>query len=410
MQKALRKIVYAIISAILVAGLFACSSFPSYGYIRSLQADEYFNAPSELLYYYDSGESGAKERAQSTLKQINDSIACIEYNLSAEKEGGDIYRFNHASAGEEVVVSKETYEVFLNARSIWEKTEGAYNPAVRLLVDLWGFSPRFNDGAEVVTQYDRESASTPPEQKYIDLFKTLTNFGDIEATETDGVYTLKKPSNTAANDGVTYSMQLDFGGYGKGYAAKRSAEMITGAGFNLGYVSFGSSSLHLLSRPQTGKGDKSEWQLKLTYPSSTGANSGDWYVSLYAENSGVATSGDYERFYEKDGIIYSHIIDASTGKPIGNGICTATIIGKDAAAADALTTAILVMGKDRAIEFINRYLTDCKVVFAVRDGGVLGIYTNQPESSIALNPAHNNLKVLAYGDGNGRIKVNANEN
>ena len=406
MLKKFIKIILCVIMTAVTAVFSFCPSLHSYGYIRNLQASEYFNAPSEFLYYYNETVSGEKERAQSLLKEIDTDLKKIEYNLSAESDGGDIYRFNHASAGETVTVSEETYKVFLNAYSLWEKTDGAYNPSVRLLVDLWGFSPRFSQNGGEAQPYDR-TENEPPKQKYIDAFKTITNFGDIKANEIDGVYTLKKPETSVTVDGVIYSMQLDFGGYGKGYASKITAEIITGAGFNFGYVSFGGSSLHLLARPdEKNKNAERDWQLKLTYPSSDGAKSGDFYASVYAKNSGVATSGDYERFYEKDGIIYSHIIDATTGAPINNGVCTATIIGKDSAEADALTTALLVMGKDKAIDFVNKELTGSKVIFAVReDNGVLGVYTNLSKNEITLNFAHK-LRLRAVGDGNGRIKEN----
>ena len=409
MRKKIKKIISLILSAVTLTAFSACSSFSSLGYIRNVQASEYFNSPSEWLYYYDKGEVGAKERANGLLKEIDERLCGIEYNLSAEKAGGDIYRFNQAPAGSVVEVSKETYEVFSEAYSIWQKTDGAFNPAVRLLVDLWGFSPRFRQTGGEAQPYDREEENCLPNQKYIELFKSLTNFGDITAEYSDGVYTLKKPENSVTADGVTYSMQLDFGGYGKGYAAKKAAEIITEANFSFGYVSLGGSSLHLLSKPDgNNKNAKQDWQLKLTYPSQVGAANGDWYAAVYASNAGVSTGGDYERFYEKDGKIYSHIIDATTGKPISNGVCTATIIGKDAATADALTTALCVMGKDRAIEFINGYLTDCKVIFAVRkEDGVLEIYTNLNKNEITLNFAHDNLRLTASGE-NGRIKENDN--
>ena len=74
-----------------------------------------------------------------------------------------------------------------------------------------------------------------------------------------------------------------------------------------------------------------------------------------------------------------------------------------------MTTAICVMGKDKAIDFINRRLTDCKVTFAVREqDGTLSVYTNALASEITLNTAHGNLRLQASGDGNGRIEVKNN--
>jgi thiamine biosynthesis lipoprotein len=77
----------------------------------------------------------------------------------------------------------------------------------------------------------------------------------------------------------------------------------------------------------------------------------------------ISTSGDYEQYYIIDDVRYCHIIDPTTGKPVQTGIMTATIIGGSAAEDDALTTAIMTMGKDKAIEFINTKLSDRYVAF-----------------------------------------------
>ena len=89
----------------------------------------------------------------------------------------------------------------------------------------------------------------------------------------------------------------------------------------------------------------------------------DPYFMTKIRNEKLSTSGDNEQRYFIDGVRYCHIIDPTTGKPIRTGIMSATVIGGSAAEDDALTTAIMAMGKERASNFIKEKLTDRKVVF-----------------------------------------------
>ena len=93
------------------------------------------------------------------------------------------------------------------------------------------------------------------------------------------------------------------------------------------------------------------------------SNKRDGYVKVKTFDEKLSTSGDNEQRYFIDGVRYCHIIDPTTGKPVQTGIMSVTIIGGSAAEDDALTTAIMAMGKEKAISFIEEHLTDRKVVF-----------------------------------------------
>jgi thiamine biosynthesis lipoprotein len=134
-------------------------------------------------------------------------------------------------------------------------------------------------------------------------------------------------------------------------------DLIDSYGFEYGYFNFGASSMAIKERPSTGY-----WPLAFIDPRGD-TLLGDTYMTINLNDVCLSTSGDYEQYYVIDGTRYCHIIDPTTGKPVQTGIMTVTIIGGSAAEDDAITTAVMTMGKDKAIEFINSKLADKYVIF-----------------------------------------------
>ena len=150
-------------------------------------------------------------------------------------------------------------------------------------------------------------------------------------------------------------MKLDLGGIGKGYAVDKIDGLFDEYGYEFGYFNFGSSSILFKSNVKAGS-----WNLGLSGPRSINR---DAYLQTKVRGEKLSTSGDDEQYYKIGKTRYCHVIDPATGKPVQTGIMSVTVIGGGAAQADALTTAIMCMGKDRAIEFIEGKLTDRKVTF-----------------------------------------------
>lgn len=341
-----------------VAAFSACGGSLT-GQTRSFSC---FGTTALVAVYDDFAGSGADERLEDCLAKIKAAAADIENSISAEVEGSSIAGFNAAGSGETVSIDKTAYEVLREAKRLYELTGGAYNPAAGLLVDLWGFSPRFNGGGSNIKKpYDRDDPESElPAQKYITAFKNLTNFNDVELSESDGKYYAKKPSNTESVDGVTYTMQLDLGGIGKGYAADVAAGILADAGYGHGYINLGQSSLRLL---KDARGEKApDWKISVASPAGAGN-----YAEIYAHDISVSTSGDYSRWYEIGGVRYSHIIDCSTGRPAAGSVCIATVLTASAAEGDALATALCVMGETDAARFIAEH--DLKSLYALRSNG-----------------------------------------
>lgn len=265
-------------------------------------------------------------------------------------------------------------------------------------MDLWGFSSRTYH-ADGNLPYDRKwqdqdgngtKESYPlPDQKYIDAFRRLTDFDGVEVFEKDGQYFVKKTCHDVTVDGVNYSQWIDLGGIAKGYAADLADDIIVKYGYDKGYVNVGTSSFTFLQYS-----DEKGWDLDLQDP----FNGWSSYASLEISDAVLSTSGQYVRKYTTDGVEYSHIIDASTGRPAQTGIVTVTTIGGSAAEDDCLTTALTVMGLDKAVEFINGdYFAENKLdVSLVYDGGMVGKTHDNKHRNIEVCDLRNESDTVVF--------------
>ena len=295
-------------------------------------------------------------------------------------------------------VSPMTAQAFMIARSMYEKTDGYYNPAVFPLVDLWGFSPRFTFGTDEVRPYDREwtdGAFALPDEAYIEGFMRLA---DMDGVALEGDEAAKKrlqiSTRPGTADGVTYQAQIDLGGVAKGYAVDLVAAMMQEAGIAYGYFSCGSSSIRLFrSASHTSRQNNDPaYRLQVRIPRETEATK-DAYALIRVMDQALSSSGDYDHNYIAGGNLCCHIINPFTGYPINftkdgvqQGVCTATILSGSAAEDDALTTALCAMGPARAIDYINEHLRDqsAALVLYRADRDSYEVVTNIPADDLTL--------------------------
>lgn len=333
-----------------------------------------FTVPVSVALFADFSDIAEAERTRKTVEEVKSLFSEIENSLSVSVETSAIARFNSAAAGEKVTIDEISYTVLGIAKKMYELTGGAYNPAVGMSVDLWGFTPRFQSDYEPIEPYDREVDGdgkfySLPDEKYIAAFSTLSDFGSVEIWEENGAYYAKKPDRSVTIDGVSYSMRLDLGGIGKGYAADEGAALLRERGYAYGYLNVGSSSVALL------KSVKQEtdyaWNFGFGHPRGEGN-----YLELPLKDETSSTSGDYENFYMLDKVRYSHIIDPSTGRPYASDLVTATVYGLPAAEADALTTAILILGREKALALLNEKFPSVSYAMVGEEGGALTLSTN----------------------------------
>ena len=347
---------------------------------------DHFNTICFAVVYDDFTEPSAPERFDRTWQEIQNMLADLEKSASVNLYKSDIYNFNQAKYGESVAISNLTAEIIAQAIEMYEFTDGAYNPAVANLVDLWGFSPRFLNKENKTMPYDRPRNSDGsyglPDQRYVDAFKILSDFSGIKLTKSGSSYKLAKNVKDIEIDGVMYSMKIDLGGIAKGYAADKAAEILKKNGYEYGYVNIGLSSVRLLKRDVSPKGSPEEhmWAISISDPDNPSEN----YMTGFGKDTGVSTSGTYEVYYTIDGRKYSHIIDPHTGEPTQSNIVSVSIWGCDAGYADAITTALCVMGKEKAVKFMDTKLKDYKIAFISKDANGLEMHTNMDGTEYIL--------------------------
>lgn len=339
------------LSLILVVGLCACRitvdgvDVTDYTGVQYTTYD-YFNTYCSLSCYLPGERS--EELKSLWNGEIRSVLEKVNGLLSVDGENSDIRAFNEADAGAVLTIDEVTFDALSLAKQAYADTEGAFNPALALSVDLWGFSPRFNEKGYVPEKpYDREDYKNfLPEQKYIDAFLSLSDFSETEVYEENGVYCIKKSASIAEVDGTVYTQQLDLSGIGKGYCADMIAEILKDHGFYFGYVNIGGSSISLLKNARKDVGaELGEWAVTVLSPE----GNGEYYFEAYLKDVSLATSGSYQQYYEKDGIRYSHILDPYTGAPYQSDVLTASVYGENAALCDAYSTAMCVLGSEKAL-------------------------------------------------------------
>lgn len=345
----------------------------------------YFNTSAQWVYTRQTDEI-----EKATWKQISEALTRVEESVSVSEENSSISKFNAAEAGAEVEIDQTAFELLKSAKEIYEKTNGAYNPAVGNLIDLWGFSTRDYD--KVVYPYDRESPQAElPSEEYIEAFRSLSDFSAVELSEREGKYYALKPdcSVTLEGDDNVYTMQLNLGGIGKGYAVDETEKIIRAAGYTNGYFNLGGSSMSVLQNP---KSKNSSWQIGVVNPRKGKLYTGDDFMAVNEKNICLSSSGDYNQYYMIGGKRYSHIINPQTGYPVNaaptekGGIICASVFGLSAAEGDATTTALIVMGKDKAVEYIRDTLSEVHVCFVYEDeNGGYTLYTNMNKSDYTLH-------------------------
>ena len=212
--------------------------------------------------------------------------------------------------------------VIKTAKKLYRQTEGSWDGTVGTLVDLWGFG---------TAGHNRQ---IPPGAE-IKRYLLKTGFDNIEVIENK--YLSKKTSG----------ISIDLGSIAKGYGVDQIAKLIKGKGIKNYLVEIGGEVYAEGYRKDGGK-----WRIGINKPRK-GAPFNQIYKIVSLRNKAMATSGDYRNFFEKNGKIYSHVIDPKTGYPVSNQVVSVTIIADSCTYADGLATAVMVMGPQKGIDLIN---------------------------------------------------------
>lgn len=244
------------------------------------------------------------------LKKVENRILGLEDLLSTTNENSEIYRLNQSGRGQ---VSEDTRRLLAEALKLCEKTQGALDLSIYPVVQAWGFTT----GEYRVPEKD----DLPPLLAAVDYRK------------------IRLEGSTAA---LAPAMKIDMGGVAKGYAGDEMAALLKNAGVTSALLNLGGNVQAIGEKP-----DGSPWRVAVQSPQGEGP-----IAVVTVEDQAVVTSGGYQRYFQdSQGRRYWHIIDPATGFPADSGLVSATIIGDSGLYADALSTALFVMGLEKAADF-----------------------------------------------------------
>lgn len=250
----------------------------------------------------------------------------LESVFSANCRDGDtseLEKVNRLAGIAPLRVSDELYELVKTALFFAEKTDGAFNPAIGPLVKLWNIG--FTEAALIQTDdnpADKKKLLVPEPEK-INSILPLLDYRDIILKD-NTVFLRKK------------GMRLDLGGIAKGYAADKTAALLIEAGIKNALIDLGGNILTIGKNPAG-----ENWKIGIKNPiiGKTGS-----VMTVALTDTSLVASGNYERYFEQDGILYHHILDWRTGYPAKTDVNAVSVICKDSVFADALSTACFVLG------------------------------------------------------------------
>lgn len=244
--------------------------------------------------------------------------------FSTWEADSELSRLNRQPIGVAMPVSGELFEVLRLSADISALTGGAFDATAGALVNLWGFGPR--------APVDVVAADFPDDDE---VAAALARTGHDKLL-------LDESARTATRLAEVY---IDLSAVAKGYAVDRIAELLEEQGFDDYFLEIG-GELKIAGR----KPGFRSWLAALEAPDAD-ASSLYGVISNRGQRLGVAGSGSYRNFFERDGERYSHQIDPRSGRPAGNEPAAAYVIDLSTARADALATALMVMGPAEGIEF-----------------------------------------------------------
>lgn len=291
--------------------------------------------------YGDHGE----EAVNAAVKEINR----LDALLSTGKDTSEVSKLNRNGGGK---LSADTNALMRVALGLYRSTGHVFDITIYPVMKLWGFTDR--------------NYRVPSNAELHEALKL------VDASTLD--YDADSKTVTYTADGTA----VDFGGIAKGYTSATLASLYRKLGVTSGLINLGGNVQTVGRRP-----NGEEWKVGIRDPRDENGLLG----IIETHDAAVITSGGYERYFEKDGVTYHHIIDPVTGYPADNGVLSVTIVSKNGTLADGLSTSLFLMGKAKAIDYWRAHTSDFDFLLCEDDGtlvvseGLKGNFT--PNSEMA---------------------------
>ena len=273
----------------------------------------------------DLSAYGADDALMEAAEQ---EILDLESRLSVTDENSEIYALDRDG---QAALSPDTAELMETALEMCGRTQGALDISIYPVLRAWGFTTG--------------SYQIPAQEELQTLLASVD-------------YSRVVLENGTAS--IAQGMEVDLGSVAKGYTGDKVSQLLREGGVTSALLNLG-GNVQLIG----GKPDGSDWRVAVQDPESDG-----YLGVLNLRDKAAITSGGYERYFVgDDGQVYWHIIDPATGAPAHSGLISVTVVGDRGVLCDALSTALFVMGLDKAVEYWHQY-GDFEAVFVSEDGSI----------------------------------------
>lgn len=267
-----------------------------------------------------------------------DRLNEIENRMSNTISDSDISIVNQNAGIKPVAVHDDVYYVLKKAKYFAEISNGAYDPTIGPLADLWDINRKSKEG-------NKEGSKEIPSDSEIKKSRGKVDYKKLDLLGENQVFLKEK------------GMKLDLGGITKGFAADEVKKIMIDNGVNSAILDLG-GNVYAVGEKNGGE----YWNIGVQNPFST---QGDNIGILKVKDSSVVTSGDYERYFEVNGKRYHHIIDSKTGYPSENELTGVSIISKKSIDGDALSTTLFVLGIKDGTKLLKQ-LEDVDAIFITK--------------------------------------------
>ena len=284
-----------------------------FGQAKLFFLEGFAQGTSYHITYYDNKNRDFQD-------DINKILIDYDISVSTYQQNSIISRINRNEPN--VKIDKYFNACFTKAKEIWKNTEGAFDPTVYPLVNIWGFGP------EKKNKIEREK---------IDSVLSFVGFNLISLR---GKKIIKKDTRVS----------LDFNAFAQGYSVDIVSSFLKNKGVTSFIVEIGGEVFAQGLQENGGN-----WLIGIEQPFDNKETGNPLKAIIKLDGLAVATSGNYRRFFIEDGIKYVHHIDPKTGFPTKNNLLSATVISKECITSDATATGLLVMGLEKSKLYLKNH-------------------------------------------------------
>ena len=313
-------------SSVLACGLLATCAVALTGF-GSLPGNVISGQTMGTTYRIVLAESLQAPELASIQADVDQALNQLEDQMSTWRPDSELSRFNVSASTDWFPVSRDTAFVVSEAKRIWKLSDGAFDPTVAPLIKLWHFA-------------EQPGEQTLPTDADVAQAKAAIGFDQVDVRLDPPAILKKRPE-----------IQLNLSAIAKGYAVDVISGLMTE---RLSNDQLPTAHLVEIGGEMRGRGrkfDGSSWMAGIETPD---ALPRQIHAALRLDDQALATSGDYRNYFEVDGQRYSHTIDPATGRPVTHNLTSVSVIAKDCLTADALATAIEVLGPEQGMQLAER--------------------------------------------------------